>query len=170
MDIFLGFLVILGCFIIGTIVGYLIRMNGRQTEIKNWKIGDKLTLERDSQYYQELQNNKVDYAILKGWTLNNLYINCGDDFVHKVSWSCLDVNKDALWRRNFEEAKKVMGCDPEFPNGVGDSSSSSSKGEVNGKPIELLSEIECQVQLKLAIENEDYTLADKLRKRMEKFR
>jgi DNA-directed RNA polymerase subunit L len=41
---------------------------------------------------------------------------------------------------------------------------------VNGKPIELLSEIECEVQLKLAIENEDYTLADKLRKRLEKFR
>jgi DNA-directed RNA polymerase subunit L len=33
-----------------------------------------------------------------------------------------------------------------------------------------LSEIECEVQLKLAIEKEDYTLADKLRKRLEKFR
>jgi hypothetical protein len=167
MDIFLGFLAILGCFIIGTIIGYLIKMNGREKEIKIWKIGDKLTLESDSEYYQELRKNNEDYAILKGWTLNNLYINCGDDFVHKVSWGCLVVNKDALWRRNFEEAKKVMGCDPEFPNGVG---TSSSKGEVNGKPIETLSEIECEVQLKLAIENEDYTLADKLRKRMEKFR
>lgn len=167
MEIFLGILVIIGCFLIGRVIGYLIEMNGRKKEIKNWKIGDKLTLE-DGQYYRELQKNNVDYAILKGWTLSNLYINCGDDYVHKVSWSVMVVNKDALWRRNFEEAKEIMGCDPEFPNGVG--TSSSSKGEVNGKPIETLSEIECEVQLKLAIENEDYTLADKLRKRMEKFR
>jgi hypothetical protein len=85
-----------------------------------------------------------------------------------VSWSCLDNNKSANWRQNYEEAKKVMGCDPQFPNGVG--TSSTSKGDVNGKPIEVLSEIECEVQLKLAIEKEDYTLADKLRKRLEKFR
>jgi hypothetical protein len=168
MDIFLGFLVILGCVLIGTIIGYALKMKDRKKEIKDWRIGDKLTLENGNQYYRDLQKNNEDYAILKGWTLNNLYINCGDNYVHKVSWSVMDVNKDALWRRNFEEAKKVMGCDPEFPNGVG--TSSSPKVEVNGKPIETLSEIECEVQLKLAIENEDYTLADKLRKRMEKFR
>lgn len=167
MEIVLGILVILGCVLIGSIIGYVLQMKGRKKEIKDWRIGDKLTLE-GGQYYRDLQKNNVDYAILKGWTLSNLYINCGDGYVHKVSWSVMDVNKDALWRRNFEEAKKVMGCDPEFPNGVG--TSSSSKGEVNGKPIETLSEIECEVQLKLAIENEDYTLADKLRKRIEKFR
>jgi hypothetical protein len=80
----------------------------------------------------------------------------------------LNYNKDDNWRQNYEEAKKVMGCDPAFPNGVG--TSSTSKGNIDGKPIETMSEIECEVQLKLAIENEDYTLADNLRKRLERFR
>jgi hypothetical protein len=149
------------------IVGEYIQNKNRKNKCKNWQIGDKLILNR-GEYYNEVVNNKQDYAILKGWSLNYLYINCGDDFVHKVSWSCLDNNKSANWRQNYEEAKKVMGCDPEFPNGVG--TSSTSKGDVNGKPIETLSEIECEVQLKLAIENEDYTLADNLRKRLERFR
>ena len=147
--------------------GGSVKDNYRKKKCKSWKIDDKLVLNRGD-YHRELEKNKKEYAILKGWSLKNLYINCGDDLIHKVSWDCLNFNKDAGWRENFEEAKKVMGSDPEFPNGVG--TSSTSKGKVNGKPIEVLSEIECEVQLKLAIEKEDYDLADKLRKRMEKFR
>jgi hypothetical protein len=148
-------------------VGVSIQEKGRRQRCKSWKIGDKLVLNRGD-YHRELEKNKVDYAILKGWSLDSLYINCGDDFVHKVSWGCLNYNKDDNWRQNYEEAKKVMGCDPAFPNGVG--TSSTSKGNIDGKPIETMSEIECEVQLKLAIENEDYTLADNLRKRLERFR
>ena len=77
--------------------------------------------------------------------------------------------------RNIPKCKLINGlklfsvkCSSLFPNGVG--TSSTSKDKVNGKPIEVLSEIECEVQLKLAIEKEDYDLADKIRKRMEKFR
>ena len=148
-------------------ISSLITDRNRKKKCKGWKIDDKLVLNRGD-YYRELEKNKKEYAILKGWSLKNLYINCGDDLIHKVSWDCLNFNKDAGWRENFEEAKKVMGCDPEFPNGVG--TSSTSKGKVNGKLIEVLSEIECEVQLKLAIEKEDYDLADRIRKRMEKFR
>lgn len=167
-------MIVLGI-ILGTILTILmligicetVKEKNRKKKCKDWQIGDKLILNRGD-YHRELEKNKADYAILKGWSLTDLYINCGDDFVHKVSWSCLDNNKSANWRKNYEEAKKVMGCDPEFPNGVG--TSSTSKGNIDGKPIELLSEIECEVQLKLAIENEDYTLADNLRKRLERFR
>jgi hypothetical protein len=148
-------------------VGGNIQEKIRKSRCKSWKIGDKLVLNRGD-YHRELEKNKVDFAILKGWSLDSLYINCGDDFVHKVSWGCLNYNKDDNWRQNYEEAKKVMGCDPAFPNGVG--TSSTSKGNIDGKPIETMSEIECEVQLKLAIENEDYTLADNLRKRLERFR
>lgn len=153
--------------LLAVVVGDYIQSKNRKKRCKDWQIGDKLILNRGD-YHRELEKNKAEYAILKGWSLTDLYINCGDDFVHKVSWSCLHNNKSANWRQNYEEAKKVMGCDPQFPNGVG--TSSTSKGDVNGKPIEVLSEIECEVQLKLAIEKEDYTLADKLRKRLEKFR
>jgi hypothetical protein len=153
--------------LLAIVVGDYIQNKNRKNKCKNWQIGDKLILNR-GEYYNEVVKNNQEYAILKGWSLKHLYINCGDDYVHRVSWGCLNDNKSANWRQNYEEAKKVMGCDPQFPNGVG--TSSTSKGNVNGKPIEVLSEIECEVQLKLAIEKEDYTLADKLRKRLEKFR
>ena len=153
--------------LLAIVVGDYIQNRNRKNKCKNWQIGDKLILNR-GEYYNEVVKNNQEYAILKGWSLKHLYINCGDDYVHRVSWGCLNDNKSANWRQNYEEAKKVMGCDPQFPNGVG--ISSTSKGNVNGKPIEVLSEIECEVQLKLAIEKEDYTLADKLRKRLEKFR
>lgn len=159
--------IILGVILLGIVIWGYLQGVIREKKCKSWQIGDKLILNR-GEYYNEVVKNNQEYAILKGWSLKHLYINCGDDFVHKVSWSCLDDNKSANWRQNYEDAKKVMGCDPEFPNGVG--TSSTSKGNVNGKPIEVLSEIECEVQLKLAIEKEDYTLADKLRKRLEKFR
>lgn len=153
--------------LLAIVVGDYIQSKNRKNKCKNWQIGDKLILNR-GEYYNEVVKNNQEYAILKGWSLKHLYINCGDDYVHKVSWGCLNDNKSANWRQNYEDAKKVMGCDPQFPNGVG--TSPTSKGNVNGKPIEVLSEIECEVQLKLAIEKEDYTLADKLRKRLEKFR
>ena len=62
-----------------------------------------------------------------------------------------------------------MGKDPGFkPIVVMDTvPSSTSNGDmVDGKPIETLSETMCEVYLKQAIENEDYELADKLRKRI----
>jgi hypothetical protein len=146
----------------------LLKDKSRKSQCKNWKIGDKLIMTEGNEYSRDLKTNKSEYAILKGWSLNHLYINCGDDLVHKVDWKYLESNKSDCWRKNFEEAKKVMGCNPEFPNGVGESNGSTDK--IDGKPIELLSEIECQVHLAAAIEKEDYSLAEKLRKRMEKFR
>lgn len=164
LGIILG-VILLGLMIIG--IGGAITNNNRKKRCKNWKIGDKLVLNRGD-YYRELEKNKEDYAILKGWSLEHLYIDCGGNLVHKVPWSCLNHNKSTDWRQNYEEAKKVMGCDPEFPNGVG--TSSTSKEKIKNTPIETMSEIECEVQLKLALETEDYELADKIRKRLERFR
>jgi len=161
--------IVLGIILFGLtliVVGDNIQKRNRKSICKSWKVGDKLILCRGDEYYRELEKNNEDYAILEGWDLNKIYINCGDDTVYQVNWSVMSVNKSDTWRKNYENAKKVMGCDPRFPNGV----VTTDKGKVNGKPIETMTEIECEVQLKLAIENEDYTLADKLRKRMEKFR
>lgn len=41
---------------------------------------------------------------------------------------------------------------------------------IDGKPVETLSEIECEIYLKKALEEEAYELADAIRKRSEKFR
>jgi hypothetical protein len=39
-----------------------------------------------------------------------------------------------------------------------------------GVPIETLTETLCEIHLKQSLKDEDYELADKIRKRMEKFR
>lgn len=145
-----------------------IQNKNRKTKCKNWKVGDKLSLCK-GRYNDILINKRKEFAILKGWDLYNLYIDCGDDMVYQVSWSVMNFNKSATWRKNYDDAKKVMGCEPGFTGGVSESSKSTGK-KVDGKPVDLMSEIECEVYLKKALENEDYDTAELIKKRMEKFR
>jgi hypothetical protein len=65
-----------------------------------------------------------------------------------------------------------MGKVPSFRPIVTDivESSTSNSDMVDGQPIETLSETMCEIYLKKAIEDENYEMADKLRKRMERFR
>lgn len=46
----------------------------------------------------------------------------------------------------------------------------TDSGKTNGKNISSMNETECQVYLNKAIEDENYELADKIRKQLEKFR
>jgi hypothetical protein len=146
-----------------------IKTKNRKKKCKDWKVGDKLILTRYGDYSSIVTKNHKEFAILKGWSLTDLYIDCGDGSVYKVDWDVLLNNKSDLWRQNYEEAKKVMGVNPGFSGGVGDESESTGK-KVEGKPVDLMSEIECEVYLKKAIENEDYDTAELIKKRMEKFR
>jgi hypothetical protein len=43
-------------------------------------------------------------------------------------------------------------------------------GKTNGKDISSMNETECQAYLNMAIQEENYELADKIRKQLEKFR
>jgi hypothetical protein len=149
-------------------VGGSIQEKSRRRRCKSWKIGDKLALCK-GKHNDILNNKRKEFAILKGWDLDNLYIDCGDDMVYQVDWSVMNFNKSDIWRRNYENAKKVMGCDPGFSGGVGESNNSIGR-IYNGKPIDVMSEIECEVYLKKALEEEDYDTAELIRKRMEKFR
>lgn len=154
-------------------VGGSIQDKNRRAKCKNWKIGDKIAL-KSNDYKNILRNKNKDFAILKGWDLEHLYIDCGDGMVYQVSWSVMDFNKSAIWRENYENAKKFMGCNPAFTYEVNDSrggSKSSFDGQkYEGKVIEVMSEIECEVYLKKALEEENYEAADLIRKRKENFR
>ena len=161
-------LAIITLVIIIVVVGGSIRDKNRKSICKNWKVGDKLAL-TIGDYRNILRNSNKDYAILRGWDLSNLYIECGDDMIYKVSWSVMDFNKSYAWRQNYENAKKVMGCDPQFYNGVKDENNSHCR-IYDGKPIDTLSEIECEVYLKKALAEEDYDTAELIKQRMEKFR
>ena len=145
-----------------------IQNKNRKSRCKNWKVGDKLSLIRGD-YYRILEKNSKEFATLEGWDLDNLYISCGNNMTYQVNWSVMNFNKSATWRQNYDEAKKVMGCEPGFTGGVGESSKSTGK-KIDGKPVDLMNEIECEVYLKQALENEDYDTAELIKKRMEKFR
>ena len=149
-------------------VGCSIQDKNRKARCKNWKVGDKLSLNRGD-HYQILKNNNKEFATLEGWDLNNLYISCGNNMTYQVNWSVMNFNKSAIWRKNYDEAKKVMGCNPGFSGGVGEESESTGK-TYSGKPIDLMTEIECEVYLKKALDAEDYDTAELIKKRMEKFR
>lgn len=167
--IVLGIIVGIVLLIIGLVVIWgSIQDKNRKTKCKNWKVGDKLSLCRGN-YKDILERKKKSFAILKGWDIKNLYIDCGDDMIYQVDWDVMNFNKSATWRKNYDEAKKVMGCDPAFSNSVGEESESTGK-TYSGKPIDLMSEIECEVYLKKALEEEDYDTAELIKKRMEKFR
>ena len=149
-------------------VGDSIQEKSRRKRCKSWKIGDKLALNK-GKHNDILNNKRKEFAILKGWDLDNLYIDCGDDMVYQVDWSVMNFNKSDIWRRNYENAKKVMGCNPAFVGHVEDNSSSTNR-IYQGKPIDSMNEIECEVYLKKALEEEDYETADMIRQRQEKFR
>ena len=149
-------------------VGGSIIDKNRRRRSKNFKIGDKLVLS-SGRHRRICEEKRKDFAILKGWDLEHLYIDCGDGMVYQVNWSVMNFNKSAIWRKNYEDAKNFMGCDPAFSEHVGDSSSVTNR-IYQGKPIDSMNEIECEVYLKKALEEEDYETADMIRQRMEKFR
>ena len=69
-------------------VGGSIQEKSRRKRYQSWKIGDKLAL-CNGKHNDILEHRKKEYAILKGWDLENLYIDCGDDMVYKVNWLSL---------------------------------------------------------------------------------
>jgi hypothetical protein len=89
----------------------------------------------------------------------------------------MEGNKSAIWRNNYDDAKKEMGINPAFPYDAMSLPEYSNDdflipiGEkFQGKDISLMTETECQVYLKIAIDNDDYSTAELIRKRLENFR
>ena len=145
-----------------------------RNETKDWKIGDKIVLLRNNEnksILNDLSEINLKYAILSGWDGKHVFLKIGE-YHYEVKWERVECNVSAKWRRNYENCKKYMGVEPNIPNVVSDGNSSipSNSRKVDGKDISLLSETECEVQLKIAIEKEDYELADLLRKRLEHFK
>jgi len=162
-------LIIVGILFGALLIGFLyhtIQLNSRKSEFKDWIVGDKLILKTSSVEYTEIQKLNQSLGNVVGWNVDNIYLKIGDT-THKCEWSCFDSNKSALWRRNYDECKKYMGVDPGFNAELGES---NSKAKIRGKTIELLSEVECEVYLKIAINEEDYDTAELIKRRMEKFR
>ena len=139
--------------------------NARKRKLSTWKVGDRILL------------TTGEGVILRGWTLDFIYISeqHSPKTTLKLKINRLDYNKSAYWRNNFDECKKTMGIEPQFDRDAVPSMTSFNgemKGSkiIDGKPIELLTEIECQIYLKECLKDEDYETAELIRKQIEKYR
>lgn len=169
-----GYLIV-GLFVIGFILLIVIvgiaKNHSRKLEFKDWEIDD-LIIVNDWTFSQKLKQSGKSYAKVKGWSVDHVYLDLGDDSVTKSTWDKIDTNKSVLWRRNVKECESAMGKKPGFGYEVHDHGvdSVNSGDMIDGKSIILLTEVECQAYLKQAIDKEDYSTAEKIRKQMEKYR
>jgi hypothetical protein len=138
--------------------------NARKRKMSTWQVGDIIIL-------------TTGEGILRGWTLDFIYISKQDSpkTTKKLKINRLEYNKSAYWRNNFDECQKTMGVEPQF-NRDAVASMASSNGRrngskiIDGKSIELLTEIECQIYLKECLKDEDYETAELIKKQLEKYR
>lgn len=147
---------VVGCFIGGLILGHLHSVSKTKKEVKDWQVGDSVYMTKEDKLYK-----------LLGWTLKNVYIDV-DGVTHKLDMDTVGHNKSAIWRRNYNECKTLMKTEPGFKPGLQPNKNKSTV--CDGKVIELMSEIECQVYLKQALESEDFETASKIREQMKKYR
>ena len=151
--------IILG--VVGLIIGviyfnHLRSVSKIKKEIVDWQVGDIVNV-----YF----NGEQQLKKLLGWTLDSVFIE-NEGATHKLDISKVMFNKSAVWRRNYNECKSVMKTEPGFTPVL-----TKLNGDVyEGKHINTMSEIECQVYLKMALENEEFEIAEKIKKQMEKYR
>jgi hypothetical protein len=167
----------LGSSLVGIILGYVyysIKINDRKKQCATWEVGDVIVVKRyevSNGLTKELQKNgNLRTVKLSGWNEDNVMFELGNKYFIE-EWKSIDTNKSDYWRTQHNKCKNFMGKNPSFNPIVTDKVSLSSDIDmIDGQPIETLSEIMCEVYLKQAISQENYELADKLRKRMERFR
>ncbi len=145
----------LGLIIGGVLILTWVQVKNRKKETSDWQVGDKICISGKDDLYRVL-----------GWYDEALYVEI-EGIVHKLEWDRFKFNKSAIWRRNYKNCENYMnGVKPGFAPGL----KTPSKMEIDGKPVELLTEIECQIHLKKALDSENYELAEAIRKQMEKYR
>ena len=183
----IAYLFVLICTIVSLILWYYIfkkSYNQKRLEPKNpmfdsWKIGDLIVLDEE-----QIERTKTEYSsnsgILRGWNEKFIYLfNPHDNTINEISIKCLKYNKTVYWNKRYNECKKIMNMPPDFsidinPMNVSvniiNKDTSEDNSILNNKSVENLTETECEIFLKIAIEQEDYLLAEKIRKQMEKYR
>lgn len=117
------------------------------------------------------ENKKV--AVLLGWNFKSAIVRYEEipNRIFEIDISDIKNNKSAYWRRLKTSCKDTMGQEPNFTANVSlDTKKEKGNPITGGKPIELLTEIECQIYLKECLKLEDYETAELIRKQMEKYR
>jgi hypothetical protein len=141
----------------GVLISTWFQVKNRKKETSDWQVGDMIAIHRENDLYDVL-----------GWSDEAFYVQDKND-VKKLEWDRFNFNKSAVWRRNYKNCGDYMnGVKPGFNAVI--KPSSKIKIEIDGKAVELLTEIECQIYLKKALDSENYELAESIKKQMEKYR
>ena len=127
--------------------------------------------------YQNIKFPDIEKSYeLMGWTKKHVFLKI-EGLITIIDMDCVKFNKSALWRKNYDDSQKIMGKPPKFKppkfeNNYKNINENKPKKDdiLDGKSVDTLTETECQVYLKLALDKEDYELAEKIKKQMEKFR
>lgn len=159
----------------GFLLVNLIKRTRRKIKTSGWKVGDMIIpYQRGStpSFWKRFEESKSSYVQLDGWDPESVYLSIGKT-VFKEDYESVKHNKSDVWRKNYERAKKFMGANPAFSPTVEPDIVAGEVGEkdtIDGEPIETMNETLCQIYLNQALEEEDFDLAEKLRKRLERFR
>lgn len=149
------------------------------SEFGYWEIGDMIVLKKNSDGIEELKILNEGYAELRGWNEEYIFIKSANGGTTRIPLNEINFNKSAIWRKHFAECKETMQKDPLFNPKItqcsfnsiyGNKNESNSSLQFEGKVISAMSEVECDVYLKLAITQENYEIAKLIEKQKEKYR
>jgi membrane-associated HD superfamily phosphohydrolase len=89
----LSSILIVGLIVIGFItlicVIVMLKNHLRKLEFKDWEVDD-LIIVNDFTITHRLNNNGKKFAKVKGWTVDNVFLDLGDDYVNKYNWNVVD--------------------------------------------------------------------------------
>lgn len=172
MTIFIICISIVGLIIGAAVSGYIIR----KKRCSKWEVGDFLAIKN---YQDVLKKHNIKFAELRGWDAYNVYVFLGEH-VYQINHTDVDFNKSSIWRENYNNCKSYMGgkqptfnhiiTQHEFQEEEKKSEDSSPHGVINGISIAVMNETECEVYLKVALEEQKFESAELIKQRMTKFR
>jgi len=162
-------------FLIGIAIGFFhkaYKSEARKKMVSTWKVGDVILIKPDKiniQLYRDLKGKNA--VTLNGFNQSGVFLGFGK-YTYAESYDCIESNKSDFWRKQYENCEKLMGIKPNFNKEVEKPYSEESVETelIYGEPIETLNETQCEVYLKKALENQEFEIAEKIKKRMEKFR
>jgi hypothetical protein len=155
--------------ICGIVLGIMLykfyKKQKRKRFVSSWQVGDVIFLKKKV----ELDNNSLKQLKIVGWNLHNVFVEFSDN-IYVIYYDLIDYNKSDIWRKHYKDCEKTMGQKPSFNPVIKLVYKNKQGSKIDGKPIELMTEIECQIYLKQCLEKEDYETAELIRKQMEKYR
>lgn len=148
--------ILLGAFLfIKFLKNYVI--SSRRKEFKDWRVGDIVTLKDGS-------NIRV-----VAWSVDGIFFRNIENIIARIDWTEFKHNLSAVWRRHYEQCIKDMNVRPAFTPELKEITENKPDTIlVYGKPIDTLTDTECQVYLKMALQEENYELAELLKKKLNK--